>query len=176
MRNYTFRKQTQQDFQQRVQRIDPYYFKHGDTKRTCSRPARPLLSLVMGFGWAYLIFTVARNRTQIEESLRQGALPAQYHDYIFFMLAGLLSISAVMLGGHLLRFLMSRRASNGKRNSGGLLVGALAAGALAYTPADVFDNGLGLLHENSNALILAASEGVSVDLASISFVSSNGLN
>ena len=176
MRNYTFRKMTQQDFQARVKRIDPEYYSHGEVKKTFSSPARPFMSLIMGFGWAYVVISVARNRSHIEHSLLQGNLPAEYHDFIFFILAALLAVSAVMLGIHLFRFLMSRRASTGKRNSGGLLVGALAAGALVYTPASVFDAGLGMIDQNSRSLIMAASSNVNVDFASVSFVSSNGLN
>lgn len=176
MRNYTFRKQTQQDFQQRVKRIDPHYHAHGSAKRTAQRPSRPVLSLLLGFGWATLLVTVARNRSQIEDSLLQGTLPAQYHDYVFYMLAGLLAISAVLLAGHLVRFIVPRGARHGRRNSGGLLAGAVAAAVLAYTPADVFDTGLGLLHENSGTLIQAAAGSANVDLASITFVSSNSLN
>lgn len=113
MRNYTFRKQTQQDFQQRVKRIDPHYHAHGSAKRATQRPSRPVLSLLLGFGWATLLVTVARNRSQIEDSLLQGTLPAQYHDYVFYMLAGLLAISAVLLAGHLVRFIVPRGARHG---------------------------------------------------------------
>lgn len=176
MRNYTFRKQTQQDFQQRVKRIDPHYHAHGSAKRTAQRPSRPVLSLLLGFGWATLLVTVARNRSQIEDSLLQGTLPAQYHDYVFYMLAGLLAISAVLLAGPPRPLHRAARRAPRRRNSGGLLAGAAAAAVLAYTPADVFDTGLGLLHENSGTLIQAAAGSANVDLASITFVSSNSLN
>ncbi len=176
MRNYTFRKMTQQDFKARVSRIDPEFSRHGEVKKSFSSPARPIMSLIMGFGWAYLVISVARNRGHIENSLLQGNLPAEYHDYVFFMLAALLAVSAVMLGIHLFRFLMARRASTNKCNSGGLLAGALAAGALVYTPASVFDAGLGMIDQNSRSLLVAASSTANIDLASIAFVSSNGLN
>ena len=60
-----------------------------------------------------------------------------------------------------------------RSTSGG---GALAAGALVYTPASVFDAGLGMIDQNSRSLIVAASSTANIDLASIAFVSSNGLN
>ena len=176
MRNYTFRKLTQQDFKARVGRVDASVSRRGAATTTFSSPARPLVSLILGFGWAYLVIAVSRNRGHIEHSLLQGSLPAEYHDHVLFMLAGLLAMSAVMLGLHLFRFLMARRTSAGKRNSGGLLAGALAAGALVYTPPSVFDAGLGLIDENSRALFTAASSTTKIDFAAISLAASNSMN
>ncbi|MCR8546318.1 hypothetical protein M4578_00645 [Salipiger sp. P9] len=168
---------TREDFQARVKRVDPQYFRHGPRKIHQSGTARPFLFLSMGFAWAYLVISVARNRAYVEQSLLQGSLPAEYHGYIFHGLAALLSVSAVMMLLHLFRYCL-RRSGPAKRNSGGLLMGATAAALLVYTPPGVFETGFGMLDDNSRAVILAASSGVKnavpVDFASVAFVSSQG--
>ncbi|WP_186766613.1 hypothetical protein [Puniceibacterium confluentis] len=130
-----------------------------------------------GFGWCYLVIAVANRKEHIRESLLQGSLPANTHDTIFAVLAALLAISGVMLGLHVLRFLTKRGASKG--NSGNLLFGALAAAALVYTPASVFEAGYGLLDENSRSLLQAAHTTVKdsvpgIDWAGAVMVASNG--
>ncbi|APZ54956.1 hypothetical protein [Salipiger abyssi] len=176
MRKYAFRKMTRDDFNTRVKRLDPQYFQHGDTKpvATCRATAHPYLCLLLGFGWAYLIFAIAGKRSLIETSLMRGSIPVQYHDYIFYALAALLAVSAVMLAIHVLRYVCLRRGRPGRSNSGGLLVGAAAAAALAYMPSSVLEAGFGLLDDNSKTFIMATSQGVReampAELTSVAFI------
>lgn len=176
MRKYAFRKMTHADFMSRLERVDPHYIRHGSGLTKNRVIERPFLSLVGGFAWAYVVISVARNREYIESSLLQGSLPVQFHDHIFATLAVLLAVSTVFLMLHVLRF-AARRNTVARKNSGRVLAGALMAGTLVYTPASVFELGLGLLDENSRSLIVAAGEGAKnagVSFSSVSFVSSQG--
>ncbi|WP_419409251.1 hypothetical protein [Primorskyibacter sp. 2E107] len=139
--------------------------------------SRPIGSALLGFGWAYLVAAIANNRVLIEESLKQGNLHPDYHGYIFMGLAGLLAISGVMLMLHLLRYFT--RSGGKKRNSGGLLVGALGALVLVYTPSSVWDTGWNMLDGNSRQLVQIASSKTSVGsskpmIDAIAFVNSIG--
>ncbi|MBN9888037.1 hypothetical protein [Salipiger abyssi] len=176
MRKYAFRKMTRDDFNTRVERLDPQYFRGGNAAnvQTCCTSARPFLCLLLGFGWAYLIFSIAEKRNLIETSLLRGSIPAQYHDYIFYALAALLSVSAVMLAIHVMRYAFMRRGRPARSNSGGLLAGATMAAALVYTPTSVFEAGFGLLDDDSQSFIMATSQGVReaipAELTSVAFI------
>ncbi|CUH77630.1 hypothetical protein [Tropicibacter naphthalenivorans] len=175
---HLIRKQTHTDFRRRVKTVDPRFYRWGErgTVRDLT-PQRPVGSALMGFGWAYLVISVSNNRDHIAASLKQGNLPAQYHDWIFAGLAVLLAVSGVMLALHVFRYLFK---NGGKRkNSGGLLIGALGALVLIYTPSTVWTTGFGMLDSNSQGLMMQASATVGdvlpgVDFGKVTFVSSNG--
>ncbi|MDO6587876.1 hypothetical protein Q4543_20390 [Salipiger sp. 1_MG-2023] len=176
MKKHAFRKMTQDDFQARIKRVDPCYVQASRRPEATTPPApsRPFVSLLLGFGWAFVCLSVARNRDSIETSLLRGKLDTQYHDYIFYGLAALLAISAVMLAMHLLRYLFACTRGATKGNSGGLLFGAMLAAGFVYTPDSVFEAAFGLLDTNSRSLIVAAADKMPVDLGNIAFVSSSG--
>lgn len=176
MRKYAFRKLDKDDFSARVRRIDPHYARTGG-QTSAKGEERPFLSMIGGFFWAYLVISIAHNHDYIENSLRQGNLPQHMHVWVFGGLAALLAISGVFLLLHLGRWIMRRDAA--KRNSGGLLMGALAAGVLVYTPASVYEAGLGMMDDRSRNILLAASGSVSeslsqVEFNTVAFVSSQG--
>lgn len=175
MRKYAFRKMTRDDFAARVRRVDPEF--HSGAGRCPAKRVkeRPFLCMFGGFVLAYVVISVARNRDYLEESLRQGSLPAHMHGYVIGLLAAFLAFAFVAVLYHLGRWITRRGAE--KRNSGGLLAGAVAAGALVYTPASVFEAGYGMLDPNSRKVLQSATSTVKgnlpgVDLASIVFVSS----
>lgn len=176
MNKYAFRKMTQQDFQSRVKRIDPYYARGSQSNAAIlnSGTSRPFVSLLMGFGWGYVCLAIARNRTAVEDSLLRGNLDEQYHDYVFYGLAAMLAISAVMLAIHFVRYTFTDKRSATKGNSGGLLFGAMLAAGLVYAPASLFEAAFGLLDDNSRSLIVAAAEAVPAGLGNVAFVSSAG--
>ncbi|EIE52322.1 hypothetical protein AL036_04740 [Salipiger aestuarii] len=167
---------TRQDFNSRVKRIDPYYASGNSSNASVlnADTARPFLWLLVGFGWAYVCLAVARNRDVIEHSLLQGRLAHEHHAYVFYGLAAMLGISAVMLAIHFVRYTFTDKRSATKGNSGGLLFGAMIAAGIVYTPASVFEAAFGLLDDNSRSLIVAATEAVPVDFGSVAFVSSAG--
>ena len=175
----TFRKQNHQDFRNRIKRVDPVFYRWGERGAIAdATPHRPFGSLLMGFGWAYLVISVSNNRAVLESSLRQGSLPEQYHDMIFMGLAALLAMSLVMLAIHLFRFFAGRKGGK-RRNSGALLTGVMGALMLIYTPASVWQTGFGMMDGNSRSFVMAASATMSevipgVDLNSAVFVSSIG--
>ena len=174
----TFKNQTRKEFRQRIRRVDPVYYRWGESGALADATARrPIASVLVGFGWAYLVIAVSSNRTLIESSLRQGNLPDHLHGYVFMGLAALLTVSVVMLGLHLFRFFFKQ---GGKRaNSGGMLIGVLGAMMLVYTPASVWDTSFRMLDGNSRSLLLSASATVGdvipgIDLSDIALVSSQG--
>ncbi|MBV2361018.1 hypothetical protein KUH32_14735 [Thalassococcus sp. CAU 1522] len=173
----SFRKQTQDDFRQRVKRIDPVYAGGGLVPAKDTTPRRPVLSVLMGFAWVYIVITVANNRDTIEISLTQGALDPRLHSWVFGALAALLMISAVMLGIHVLRFFAKSAAKRG--NSGSVLAGALGAVLLIYTPPGVWDAGFRMLDSNSRGVLQSATQTLGdalpgVDFNKAIFVSSRG--
>ncbi|EPX80394.1 hypothetical protein [Salipiger mucosus] len=173
-----FRKMTRDDFDARLGRMNADQSRGAGSKaRRNADREHPFLYLLAGFGSAYLVMTVARNREAIEASLRQGSLPAQYGDWVLGGTAALLAVSAVMLGLHVFRLVLRR--GTDRRNSGGLLAGVIAAGALIHTPPSVVDAAYGMLDGNSRDLIVAATSSVQdnfpgIDFSTAAFTSSNG--
>lgn len=178
MRGYAYRKQTRDDFTRRIRALDGGQnggLLSGQGKDTTEK--RPLVSLIMGFSWFYIVVTIATNRDKIEASLAQGSLPAEYHSMVFSGLAALLTVSGVYLLIHLFR--LFTRAGAKRANSTGLVSGAALAVALIYTPPSVVEAGLGMIDENSRSILTAAQETVretvpGVDFGSITLVSSTG--
>lgn len=174
----TLTKQTQSDFRSRVKRVDPRFHRMGAQAYSKDRtPRRRTPSLLMGFAWIYMVASVANNRDTIATSLKQGSLPAQYHDWIFAGLTVLLAASAVMIGLHLVRYLF--KDGNKKKNSGAVLFGGLGALMLFYTPASVWTQGYGMLDTHSQSVLMQASaalEGRFPDLKvdEVAFVTSTG--
>lgn len=173
-----FRKQTHQDFRLRIKRVDPVFHRWGERGYARDKTAkRPFGSVLMGFGWAYLVISVGNNRSHLEASLQTGSLSQDMQGWILAGLASLLAISGVMLCIHIFRYFFHYGGK--KQNSGALLVGALGAMVLVYTPASVWSTGYGMLDDNSRSLLLTASATVEdalpgVDLGNVVFVSSVG--
>lgn len=166
------------DFRARVKRVDPVFYRWGE--RGSMRDAtvkRPFGSVLMGFGWAYLVVAVGTNRGLLESSLRQGTLSAETQNWVLMGLASLLAISGVMLCIHLFRYFF--HSGGKKQNSGAMLIGVLGALVLVYTPDSVWNTGLGMMDNNSRSMLLTASATFEdalpgVDLGAVAFVSSIG--
>lgn len=176
MRTYAFRKMTQADFRDRVRRIDASSSRKGQSERPEKGSRRPFLNMLTGFGGAYIVMTVARNREAIEINLAGSSLSASQQHVVLLALAVFLAVAAVALGINIFRWTMSRPKTIKRSNSSGVILGTFLAAALIYTPASVVEAGMGLLDDNSRSLLMAASEGVKsavpVSAASIAFVSS----
>lgn len=150
-----FRKLSQVDFRKRVARVDSRFARMGPAAYAKDRtPARPLSMALMGFGWIYLVASISNRRDHITASLSQGNLPDHYHQWIFSGLAVMLAASMVLLLLHVVRYFA--KSDGKKKNSGGILLGALLAVALFHTPAGVWQGGLGMLDQHSQRMILAA--------------------
>ncbi len=173
---YTIRKQTKSDFTARLRRVEPGLAGRGPgAADTTIR--RPVFWSLAGFGWCYIVISIASRRDQIRDSLTQGSLSVQTHEAILGGLAALLAVSGVMLGLHLLRILGKVGAR--KSNSGNLLFGVLAAATLVHTPPGVFQAGFGVLDTKSRSILLAAHASVKQSVGSIDWggavmVASNG--
>lgn len=138
------RKLGKQDFQERLQRVDGHFAKHGYAQTIVrNRNERPYLWTIIGFIWIFFVVSIAENRAYLETSLAQGSLPAAFRDYVFYALTGLVVISVVALGFHLLRFLFKKPDFRGA--SGSLLAGALGAVMLTQLPP-------ALLQDSANAV------------------------
>ncbi len=168
------------EFRRRIKAVDPRFYHLGTSRgRTDTTPSRPTLFAMLGFGWAYLVISISRNKTLLEQSLSQGSLSDEMQSNIVMALAALLAVSGIMLALHLMRFFLKKGGKS--RNSGGLLFGALGALMLVYTPPSVFHAGFGMLDDNSRNLLLAAHNTVTdtmngavpnVDFGNVVFVSS----
>ena len=178
MKRYAIRKQTHRDFESRLKRLDPHFARHGHTTYGKDMtPSRPVFWTLAGFGWFYLVISISNNKAFIEQSLLQGSLQQQHQNIIIAGLGAMLAISGVMLLLHLFRIFAKPGAK--RSNSKGVLMGALAALALVYTPPSVFHAGYGMIDSNSRSLLLAAHSTVTnsvpgVDWDKIALVSSLG--
>ena len=146
------RKQDHRDFQRRVKRIDPRFFRMGHTAyvKDDTKP-RVISAALTGFGWAYLIFAIGENRAQVEASLLQGSLSAEAQYWVISALAAAIAASLVMLAAHLIRVILTTGPR--RQNSRALLLGAVAALSLFHTPDIVWTTGFDLLDGHSqNAL------------------------
>lgn len=174
----TFRKLTQEDFRQRVARVDPRFARMGHAAYAKDgTAARPFGMVLVGFAWIYMVAAISNRRDHILGSLRQGSLPEQYHDWVMHGLAVMLAASMVLLGLHLLRF--KTKTGGKKKNSGGILMGALGALTLYYMPASAWNVGFGLLDGNSQQVVMAANQTFqqafpNLTLDNVAFVSSQG--
>lgn len=172
------RKLAHADFRSRVARVDPRFARLGHAAYAKDKtPSRPFGMALLGFGWIYLVASISNRKDHIAASLKQGNLPAQYHDWIFMMLTMLLAGSLVLLAMHLLRYFW--KTGGKKRNSGGILIGALGALMLFYTPASVWQMGYGMLDGNSQQILASAGDALddalgTLPLDSIAMVSSQG--
>jgi hypothetical protein len=145
------------DFGRRVKRVDPRFHRMGDRAyaKDTTKPNAVGAALI-GFGWAYIVAAIGSNRAHIEASLGQGALSAQTQYWIVSVLAALLAASLVMLAVHLVRVFLTKGAR--RKNSRALLVGALAAFCLFYTPQVVWTTGFGMLDGHSQDFLASAGE------------------
>lgn len=173
-----FRKQNHGDFSRRVNQIDPQSFRKGIFG--CSHDtAKPHVvgAALLGFGWAYMAAAIGGNRNHIEAALRQGNLSSEAQHWIISALAAALAASLVMLSAHVLRAVVTGGAR--RKNSRGLLLGAMLAFALFYTPDVVWQTGFGMLDGRSQDFLQAASDMVEstftgLNIDQISFTSSRG--
>jgi hypothetical protein len=170
--------QTHADFRRRIGRVDPA-FQRGDASATTRARSggQPVGALLFGFGAAYVVTAVAKNRPLIESSLRAGDLPERYHAAVFMGLSALLAAAAILLALHVLRFIANRRGQ--RRGSGATLLGVAGAMALFHTPAGFWDTGYGMLDAHSRSLLNTASSHLEdtlpgIDFAAASFASSAG--
>ena len=136
------------------------------------------MAVLGGFATAYLVISVAGNRGTLESSLAQGSLAADHQDMVMMGLSAMLATAAVILMFHLVRAFLARK--GGKRtNSHSLLAGVIGALVLVYTPATVWQAGFGMLDDNSQTFLMAASTGMqdtlpSLNFGDVAFVSSIG--
>lgn len=166
-------KLTQRDFRKRVKRVDPQFYRSGNSAQAETRKSHPIGSSMIGFGWVFLLLTIARNRPTIEASLQQGTLPDQYHNWILAGLVAFLAASFALIGLHVLRFVF--QSGPRRKNSAGLLMGAALAFGMINTPMHVWQSGYGMLDDNTRALIQIASSSVeNLNLSDVSLVSSRG--
>lgn len=169
------RKQSHAEFSARVARVNRNFVKRGGYRRP-PRPGQPIASTLMGFGWIYVVIAVAVNRETIEASLRQGSLPLDYHGYILGALTALLAASTVLLAMHLLRCVSCRGPA--RSNSRAILLGALGAMALVFTPDAVWQTGAAMLDTRSMDVLTFAGktieDGLNIDFSSITLASSSG--
>ncbi len=173
-----FRKQDHGDFAARVRRIDPSYFRMGAlayAKDTTKE--RAFGACALGFLWAYLVAAIGTNRSVLEDGLRQSALSADAQYWVISALAAVLAASLVMIALHLVRFLVTKGAR--RKNSRSLLIGAILAFGLFYTPDIVWQTGYGMLDGHSQDFLANAGDmveqtfpGLRID--NIAFTSSGG--
>ncbi len=142
----TFRKQTHDDYLARVSRVNASFLA---THRDRSHE-HPIAFGLLGFLWFYLVLSIATRKSDILSSLQSGALPEDMHNLVLSVIAVMLGTSLVVLIYHLARFVIRQ---HDRRNSGGLVFGAIAALGLTLTPPAVLEAGYGLLDDNTRTLV-----------------------
>ena len=159
------------DFINRVNRIEKRGFLN-QPARTSRASERPFLSAFLGFGWFYAILAITTKKDVIEASLAAGNLSEDTQFYLMAGLTALVVISFVLIGFLILRLLMRLPM---RRNNGGILTGALAAGVLTLTPPEYFAAGYDMLDDNTKKVINTASLTVQdIDWQNVVMVASNG--
>lgn len=170
----TVRKLGQQDFRDRLKRVDGHFARHGYSKSVIrNRNERPMLWTFIAFVWIFFVISVAENRDYLEASLAQGSLTAELRDYVLYALTGLVVVSGVALGFHLVRFLFKGRDFRGA--SGSVLAGACGAILLTQAPAAALQDGVSVLTGTSQLLASVVSNGAQditgIDVSDVRFVS-----
>jgi len=136
----TVKKQDRNDFMRRLERLDPQFAatpakvrddrKPWETEKTGSQS--PIIMMMLGFGLAVLALFAANDPEMVEALLIQSGWPVQLISY------GTNSVSLLIIGlvifylANLVRVVTPR--ATGRWNSGGLVIGAVAA--LAFTSLD----------------------------------------
>jgi hypothetical protein len=154
----TYKKQTVADFRQRVKRVDPAFAVIGEA--AYARPTvryRPLVSLITGAGWLYLVGLLLTDPGRIPISLQLGSLPEQLHMLVMALPTALIITTALILPVHLARALL--RFNPRHKNARMILLGAIVGGTLAYLPDDSVMAGLDYLHgPGKDGLLIAQSK------------------
>lgn len=146
---------TRSDFDNRISRIQRDAGGRG-SGGSAPRKGHPILGGLLGFGWFYLLVTLALRKPEIADSLVRGTLSPQQQSMIVTALAVLMAGSAVVLALHLFRFIARRRST-----SGGLVLGGVAAIGIALLPPAMLDAGHEALEDNARSLIGTAKLSVS---------------
>lgn len=173
-----FRKQNHGDFRSRVKRIDPGFFRMGESAYSTDKTRENVLGAVLlGFGWAYLVAAIGSNRSEVEATLRRSVLTPEAQGWIISALAALLAASLVMIALHLVRFFVAKGAR--RKNSRALLTGAVLAFGLFHTPDVVWQTGYSMLDIRSQDFLSSAGQMVEdtfpgLNIDRISFTSSGG--
>jgi len=136
----TIRKQTQQDFFSRIERLDPAFAAKAPSERFDDKPwehqkasrfkgESPIMMAGLGTACALVALFGVDDPDMVREILLKTGWPAQFLTYAMNGAAILLFIMAVLLIGNVLRIFNPR--ATGRWNAGGLVAGALA-GAIAF--------------------------------------------
>lgn len=170
----TCRKLDQNDFRDRIGRIDAHHRKIGLIQPgPRRRNEHPIFWTVVGFVWIFFVLMIGKNLEWLQDSLTQGALSERQRDWVLYAVVAIIMVSLVKIGFHALRLVIGRKGHRGA--SGSLVLGALAAGVLAYAPADLMEQGLQKLGDGSGEVLLAAADeahaAISVSVSSVTFVS-----
>lgn len=170
----TCRKLDQNDFRARIGRIDAHHRKIGLIQPGPGRRnEHPIFWTAVGFVWIFFVLIVGKNLEWLQGSLAQGALSAQQREWVLYAVVAIIMVSLVKIGFHVLRLVLGRKGNRGA--SGSLVLGAIAAGVLAYAPADLVEQGLQQLGDGSGDMLLAAADeahaAISVSVSSVTFVS-----
>lgn len=183
----TVKKQDRNDFMRRLERLDPQFAatpakarddrKPWETEKTGSlRSQSPILMTLLGFGLAFLALFAANDPEMVEALLIQGGWPVQLISY------GTNGVSLLIIGlvifylANLVRIVTPR--AKGRLNSGGLVIGAVAA--LAFTSLDPSHLQAGYhyvgIEDPGNILTFAQARGsqiANIDWGSVVMVSSS---
>lgn len=169
-------------FQARIKRVDPHFARHGVSKRQYTNiNKRPVLSVLMGFGWVYFVVSIAKNRDMVKSSLAQGTLGADVQLWIMGGLGLFMILSLFMIAFHTSRFFLKGRDQRGA--SGSILLGGLAAIMLLSTPPSAYQTITDGVLSGSSGVLMAALDtagqngvdlDLDVDVSGLALVSSLG--
>lgn len=183
----TIRKQTRNDFNSRIQRLDPQFAALKPSQRFESKPwepavasgfkrENPILMGLLGLSLAVLALFAVTNPDEYKSILLYSGWPAQFLTYAMNGTA-IISIGfAILLLGNVFRIFNPN--ATGRWNAGGLVVGGVA-GIIAFNlPGTYVDAAYAMLgFENGNEVLNYAQERTlqlaNIDWASVVLVSSS---
>lgn len=176
----TIRKQTQNDFNSRIQRLDPQFAALKPSERFDDKPweparqpgfkrENPIMMTLLGMALAVTALFAVTNPEAYQALLLRTGWPAQFLTYALNG-ASIISVGLVfLLLGNLFRIFNPK--ATGRWNAGGLVVGGLAGIAAFNIPGTVYDAGYALLGFESATDVLDYAQARTLELANVDWAS-----
>jgi len=176
----TIRKQTQNDFESRIKRLDPQFAALKPSERFDDKPweptvkpgfksENPVMMTLLAMVLAVSALFAVTNPEAYKALLLQTGWPAQFLTYALNG-SSIVSVGLViLLLGNLYRVFNPN--ATGRWNAGGLVLGGLAGIAAFNVPGTYYDAGYALLGFESATDVLDYAQARTLDLANVDWAS-----
>lgn len=174
-----FKKQDRNDFNSRIQRLDPAFAKMPAEARFESKPWEigksaksgdsPIMMAGVGFGLALAALFAANNPETVQELMLRSGWPAQ------FLVYGMNGLSLMIIGLIIFYLVSALRIFNpnatGRWNAAGTVAGAIAAIGVSSMDTTYIDAGLQYAGLESPGEILTIAQARTASLANVDWSS-----